>query len=58
LSHFTTIQTQIKDIEALRSACRELGLSLLPNTEARGFANQTRHGDFVIRLPTAREPIR
>jgi hypothetical protein len=50
LSHFTTIQTQIKDIEALRSACRELGLSLLPNAEARGFANQTRHGDFVIRL--------
>jgi hypothetical protein len=50
LSHFTTIQTQIKDIEALRSACRELGLSLLPDTEARGFANQTRHGDFVIRL--------
>jgi len=26
MSHFTEIKTQIKDIEALRSACAELGL--------------------------------
>ena len=35
MSHFTEIKTQIKDIEALRLACRELGLSLVPNTEAK-----------------------
>ncbi len=29
MSHFTEIKTQIKDIETLRSACRELGLALL-----------------------------
>jgi len=50
VSHFTTIQTQIKDIEALRSAVDELGLKLIPNGTARGFVNQTMKGDFVIRL--------
>jgi len=50
MSHFTTIKTQIKDIAALRSACEELKLPLHPNAEARGYASQTRHGDFVIRL--------
>ena len=50
LSHFTTIQTQIKDIEALRSAVNELGLSLIPNSTARGFYQQTLKGEFVIRL--------
>jgi hypothetical protein len=50
VSHFTTIQTQIKDIEALRSAVNELGLTLIPNTVARGFYQQTLKGEFVIRL--------
>lgn len=50
MSHFTTICTQIKDIAALESACKELHLSLRQNTEARGYASQTRRGDFVIQL--------
>jgi hypothetical protein len=50
MSHFTTIQTQIKDIEALRSAVSEMGLKLIPNTTARGFINQIVKGEFVIRL--------
>ena len=50
MSHFTTIQTQIKDIEALRAACRELGLELWQDAEARGYGRQQQHGDFVIRL--------
>jgi hypothetical protein len=50
MSHFTTIKTQIKDVAALEAACRELHLSLLRNTEARGYAGQTRRGDFVIQL--------
>lgn len=50
MSHFTTIQTQIKDIEALRSAVSEMGLQLLANTTARGFYQQTLKGEFVIRL--------
>ena len=50
MSHFTTIQTQIRDMDALRDACAELGLELLPNAEARGFGQQTRKGEYVIRL--------
>ena len=50
MSHFTTIKTQIKDIEALRSACNEMGLTLLQNTMARGYASNQRKGDFVIKL--------
>ena len=50
MSHFTTIQTQIRDIDALRDACAELGLELLPNADARGFGQQRRHGEYVIRL--------
>jgi hypothetical protein len=50
MSHFTTIHTQIKDIEALKAACRELGLELLENAQARGYADKTRQGEYVIRL--------
>ena len=50
MSHFTSIQTQIKDVEALREACRELGLELLQNAEARGYGSTRQRGDFVIRL--------
>ena len=50
MSHFTTIKTQIKDINSLRSACTEMGLTLLQNAEARGFANQNKRGDYVIKL--------
>ena len=50
MSHFTTIRTQIKDIEALRSACQEMGLSLLQNAEARGYYENKIKGDYVIQL--------
>lgn len=50
MSHFTSIQTQIKDIDALRDACTELGFQLLPNTDARGYGMSRLHGAYVIRL--------
>jgi hypothetical protein len=50
MSHFTTIKTQIKDIEALKSTCKELGLTVLQNAEARGYYTNTTKGDYVIRL--------
>ena len=50
MSHFTTINTQIKDIAALQAACNDLGLELLPNAEARGYGSTRQSGDFVIRL--------
>ena len=50
MSHFTTIQTQIRDVAALEAACTELDVELLHDAEARGYAGQTRHGELVIRL--------
>ncbi len=50
MSHFTEIKTQIKDIEALRSACQEMGLALLQNVEARGYYENKIKGEYVIRL--------
>jgi len=50
MSHFTTILTQIRDADALADACAELGVELLRDTDARGFANSTRHGELVVRL--------
>lgn len=50
MSHFATIQTQIKDIEALKAACNELGVSVIQNAEARGYSKNRQHGDYVIRL--------
>ena len=50
MSHFTTIQTQVRDLDALRNALGELGLTLLEKTTARGYANNKLKGDYVIRL--------
>ena len=50
MSHFTTITTQIRDLVAVRGACQELGIELLENTTARGYAGNTHRGDYVIRL--------
>ena len=50
MSHFTEIKTQIKDIEALRSACQELGLTLLQNADARGYYENKTKGDYVVQL--------
>ena len=50
MSHFTEIKTQIKDIEALRAACQELGLTLLQNADARGYYENQIKGDYVVQL--------
>ena len=50
MSHFTTIQTQIRDISALRAACDELGVQVLTKTNARGYGSKRTKGDLVIRL--------
>lgn len=50
MSHFTTIQTQVRDIESLRAACAELELELCEKTQARGFSGNLVPGEVVIRL--------
>jgi hypothetical protein len=50
VSHFTSIQTQIRDIAALRAACAELGVGLVENAVARGYGSNTHKGEYVIKL--------
>ena len=50
MSHFTQIDIEIRDTEALRTACDELGLTLKKNAEARGFGGNHRKGEYVIKL--------
>jgi hypothetical protein len=50
MSHFTTIAVQVKDLDALRTACAELGLEVIANAEARGYKRNRLKGDYVIKL--------
>ena len=50
MSHFTESKTEIKDIDALRSACQEMGLTLLQNAEARKYYENTTKGDYVVQI--------
>jgi hypothetical protein len=50
MSHFTTIQTQIRDLDALNEACVEMGLNLVQNANCRGYAGITRQAPNVIKL--------
>ena len=50
MSHFTTIQTQIRDLAALSDACVEMDLELLPNAACRGYGGIKRQASHVIRL--------
>ena len=50
MSHFTTIQTQIRDIDALVCACVELKLKLVPDSTCRGYAGVVRQAPYVIKL--------
>ena len=46
MSHFTTIETQIRDIAALKAACAELGVGLEAGAEARGYGRRQVRGDY------------
>ena len=50
MSHFTTIKTQIKDLDALKSACAELNLPVLEKAQARGFYDNRLKAEYVIQL--------
>ena len=50
MSHFTTIDIEVKDIEALKAACTEIGLTVLDNTEARGWGSTRARAEHVIQL--------
>ena len=50
MSHFATIQTQIKDLDALHDACTELDLKLVPDSTCRGYGGVVREAPYVIKL--------
>jgi hypothetical protein len=50
MSHFTTIETRIHDLDALRAACAEMGIETAENAIARGFGSQRRVGRLVVKL--------
>lgn len=50
MSHFTTIQTQIRDLSALSDACREMGLGFVADGQCRGYAGIVRSAPHVIQL--------
>ncbi len=50
MSHFTEIETRIRDAEALRAAAEEMGLELLENAQARGFGAAMKRGELVLKL--------
>jgi hypothetical protein len=50
MSHFTTIKTEVRDLEALNDACVEWDLKLVSDTPCRGYAGAVRRADHVIQL--------
>ncbi|MBF2080041.1 MAG: DUF1257 domain-containing protein [Synechococcales cyanobacterium T60_A2020_003] len=49
MSHFTTIQVQIKDGDVLAQALNELGYDVEPNAPVRGYQGSTTVAEYVIR---------
>lgn len=49
MSHFTTIQVQIKDGDVLAQTLAELGYAVEQNAQVRGYSGSTTFADFVIR---------
>ncbi|MDX2272445.1 MAG: DUF1257 domain-containing protein [Cyanobacteriota bacterium] len=49
MSHFTTIQVQIKDGELLKQVLQELGYAVETNTTLRGYLWNRTRADYVIR---------
>lgn len=50
MSHFTSIETQIKDLEALADACQQMGLELKSEAVCRGYAGIGRTAHRVVKL--------
>jgi len=48
MSHFTDIDIGIRDVEALKATCAELGLPVEQNTTARGYGGNLHRGEYVV----------
>jgi Protein of unknown function (DUF1257) len=50
MSHFTSIKTEVRDLDALALACVELDLKLQPDVPCRGYAGVHRKAERTISL--------
>lgn len=51
MSHITTVKTQIRDLDALRDACRALHLDLVEGGSVRGYFENMARADYRILIP-------
>lgn len=49
MSHFTRVQTQLRDIDTVHRALIELGYSVVEG-KVRGYGNQQAQADIVVKL--------
>lgn len=52
MSHWTQMAVEISDIPALQQAAQELGCTFQVGGIGRGYAGNTRRGDYVLITPT------
>lgn len=50
MSHFTTIQTEVRDLDALHNACIEMDLKLASEVMCRGYGGINRTAHRIIQL--------
>lgn len=50
MSHFTKVESSIKNEEALIAAARDLNLTIVANSRARGYQGKSLVGDYVLQL--------
>ena len=55
MSHIVTIETEVRDVGALRTACRRLGLTDPALETTRLFSGEAR--GYCVRLPGWRYPV-
>jgi hypothetical protein len=55
MSHIVTIETEVRDVGALRTACRRLGLTEPALETTRLFSGEAR--GYCVRLPDWRYPV-
>lgn len=51
MSHLTTVQTQLRDKEAIKEAAKTLGIEVVEHAKARFFMGHSGFCDLVLKLP-------
>ena len=50
MSHYTNVDIEVRDIDALKDACNELGLPVEKAGMARGYGESLRRAEYVVKL--------